>query len=207
MTTLFLIRHGNTFDKGDTLLRVGARTDLPLSQSGISQIQHLAQHFKSQALTFDAIYSGPLLRHRQTADILVRDMATDQCVQVQSSFNEVDYGVDDGQPEVEVEQRLGKEALDAWNQHGQVPSGWNIDVALLKKAWHNFAADCRTRYPEGRVMLVTSGGTLRFAQDLLNDVAAAQARYGTKVSTAAYCVLTFPAEQQQWQIETWNHRA
>ncbi|MBR9836035.1 MAG: histidine phosphatase family protein, partial [Alphaproteobacteria bacterium] len=26
---VYIVRHGNTFDKGDTVTRVGARTDLP----------------------------------------------------------------------------------------------------------------------------------------------------------------------------------
>jgi transcriptional regulator GlxA family with amidase domain len=32
MTTLIIARHGNTFEDGETPRRVGARTDLPLSE-------------------------------------------------------------------------------------------------------------------------------------------------------------------------------
>jgi len=42
---LFIVRHGNTFDPGDTVTRVGARTDLPLSSSGRAQADALARHF------------------------------------------------------------------------------------------------------------------------------------------------------------------
>ncbi|HAO37083.1 MAG TPA: histidine phosphatase family protein, partial [Hyphomonas sp.] len=37
MARLIIVRHGNTFDKGDTVTRVGGRTDLPLSASGLAQ--------------------------------------------------------------------------------------------------------------------------------------------------------------------------
>ena len=35
MARVIICRHGNTFDKGDLVRRVGARTDLALSKSGI----------------------------------------------------------------------------------------------------------------------------------------------------------------------------
>ena len=41
MTDIYIVRHGNTFDKGDVVTRVGARTDLPLSRSGFAQAEAL----------------------------------------------------------------------------------------------------------------------------------------------------------------------
>ena len=35
-TTLIVVRHGNTFNSGDTILRVGGATDLPLTEKGIA---------------------------------------------------------------------------------------------------------------------------------------------------------------------------
>ena len=37
MSRVYIVRHGNTFDRGDVILRVGGRTDIPLSTSGIDQ--------------------------------------------------------------------------------------------------------------------------------------------------------------------------
>ena len=42
---VYIVRHGNTFDKGDVVTRVGARTDLPLSSSGQTQAEQLAAYF------------------------------------------------------------------------------------------------------------------------------------------------------------------
>ena len=36
-TKLIVVRHGNTFNKGDTILRVGSKTDLPLTATGVQQ--------------------------------------------------------------------------------------------------------------------------------------------------------------------------
>ena len=45
MARVIICRHGNTFDKGDLVRRVGARTDLALSKSGIKQANFLAEQF------------------------------------------------------------------------------------------------------------------------------------------------------------------
>ena len=39
MTSILICRHCNTFDKGDIIRRVGARTHLPLSLSGRAQAE------------------------------------------------------------------------------------------------------------------------------------------------------------------------
>ena len=46
MLKLFVARHSNTFDKGDEVLRVGKRTDLPLSSSGRLQAKQLGTFLK-----------------------------------------------------------------------------------------------------------------------------------------------------------------
>ena len=45
LVDIYIVRHGNTFDKGDVVTRVGARTDLGLSSSGQTQAEALAIHF------------------------------------------------------------------------------------------------------------------------------------------------------------------
>jgi broad specificity phosphatase PhoE len=51
MARLFVVRHGNTFDAGDVITRVGGRTDLPLSASGKAQAEKLAAHFAETPFT------------------------------------------------------------------------------------------------------------------------------------------------------------
>ena len=65
MGRIIVCRHGNTFDKGDTVTRVGGRTDLPLSTSGTAQAEALSRHFTDTA--FRAAYCSPLQRTRETA--------------------------------------------------------------------------------------------------------------------------------------------
>ena len=69
--TLYIVRHGNTFDKGDTVTRVGGRTDLPLSVSGLKQAAALADHFEKHGLSFATASTSPLKRTRVTAETIL----------------------------------------------------------------------------------------------------------------------------------------
>ena len=48
MIRLIVVRHGNTFNKGDVILRVGARTDLPLTAEGMRQCLDVGAAFKAR---------------------------------------------------------------------------------------------------------------------------------------------------------------
>ncbi len=65
MTTLLLIRHGET--PWNALLKVQGCTDIDLSTTGISQAKLLSNRLKGN---FNAIYSSPLSRAYDTASIL-----------------------------------------------------------------------------------------------------------------------------------------
>ena len=67
---LLLARHGNTFNKGDKVVWVGARTDLPLTAKGREQALALGQALAPFAPRIKRVISGPLLRTREHAGIL-----------------------------------------------------------------------------------------------------------------------------------------
>ncbi len=66
MPTILLVRHGET-DWNRSGRIMGARP-VPLNQNGITQVARLA--LQLTALSAPALYSSPLIRARQTADIL-----------------------------------------------------------------------------------------------------------------------------------------
>ncbi len=73
---LLLARHGNTFNKGDKVVWVGACTDLPLTSKGREQAQALGQAVAPFAPQIKRIISGPLLRTREHATILCEALKT-----------------------------------------------------------------------------------------------------------------------------------
>ena len=67
-TEIFLIRHGDALPAGDAIVPGSTYDDQPLSSLGRQQAEALAARL--QATPFDAIYSSPYRRARETAEPL-----------------------------------------------------------------------------------------------------------------------------------------
>jgi broad specificity phosphatase PhoE len=195
-TRLFVLRHGNTFDKGDVVTRVGGRTDLPLSISGKAQAAALAKHFAGTA--FATARSGPLKRTRETASAILAAQANPPELLTDLFLREIDYGPDENRPEEEVIARIGKPALEAWERDAIVPPGWRADPAAIIGNWQELFHELRDE--PGNHLVVTSNGIARFALHAANAH-----RPDMKLSTAAWGVIVLEGEQAR--VETWNARA
>ena len=86
MTTFFLIRHASCRGLGHTLW--GRTPGVCLNEEGRMQAQRLADRLSG--ITFQAIYSSPLERARETAETIARAAKLE--VQQSRAFNEVDFG-------------------------------------------------------------------------------------------------------------------
>lgn len=201
MTTLIIARHGNTFEKGETPRRVGARTDLPLAQSGRTQARSIGSWLKRASLYPSAVYCSELQRTRETAELALAEAGYKEPVYPLSIFNEIDYGVDENKIEDDVIARIGVVAIKDWDERGIVPTGWNFNAAQCIDDWKNFAAhivddkqDC--------VMVVTSNGIARFAPHITGNFDAFSAQHSLKISTGSVCVLSH--DNGQWHVVGWN---
>lgn len=138
-TRLFVIRHGNTFGPGDVPVRVGARTDIALVESGRIQARSLGLYFKQQGVSPDWVVSGELQRAQETARLMCEAGEFNAKLETTSAFNEIDYGPDEAKPEEEVVARVGQDAIDSWNSDAVVPPGWNVSPEELIANWREFA--------------------------------------------------------------------
>ncbi len=191
MGRVFVVRHGNTFDKGDIIRRVGGKTDLPLSRSGIEQAKRLKTHFET--VQFNAAFSSDLKRTRQTVEAILGG----QSYEIAEMLTEIDYGPDEGKPEDEVINRLGQQALRDWDRHAVPPEGWHIDPQALRKDWVAFLASC-SRSTD--TLVVTSNGVARFVLDVVE-------RNGSedrKLRTGSYGIINL--SDRGPKLEGWNIR-
>jgi len=187
---VYIVRHGNTFDKGDTILRVGGKTDLPLSKSGKAQAMRLSQALS--AIEFGAAFSSDLKRTRQTAEAILGG----KNYALADFLTEIDYGPDEGRSEAEVIARLGAEVLTKWDTDATPPEGWYVDVDRLRTAWQVFLAMCE---PTGNTLVVTSNGVARF----LLDVVEQDGSVPLKLRTGAYGIIELRPKGPvlaQWDI-------
>jgi 2,3-bisphosphoglycerate-dependent phosphoglycerate mutase len=205
MLTLLIARHGNTFDSGDTLLRVGRHTDLPLSNSGKRQAEALGVFLQQKHPRVDAVYTSHLIRTQQTADLACTTLTPKPTRHRCEFLNEIDYGPDEGKAETWVKARLGEAALQQWEQQAIVPDGWLVDPPAIIQAWHDFAASLIKQHPaDSCVLVVTSNGIARFAPHLLTDPDAFSPKQPLKMSTGAISHLTY--SNNRWTLDAWNYR-
>lgn len=225
-TKLIVARHGNTFNKGDTILRIGSRTDLPLTQEGLLQGERLGKRLKVSGLAPDIFYSSPLLRTIETCQEIEKVFGQNCRPQLLDFLTELDYGEYDGLPEEEVVLRLGQieansrnifqqtnqtsclkqigqNALQRWDHDMVLPIGWDFlqtRVNVLANAWNTFADRLLHENSGITCLVTTSNGIARFSLSLLQQKK--QIPTSTKISPGAYSLFVWNGTK--WKLESWN---
>jgi len=204
MTKLIIVRHGNTFAPYETPLRVGARTDIPLVDSGKQQAKKVGEWLKQNHLIPDKIYTSELQRTFQTAELIVNELNTDIPIIKDPKFNEIDYGPDEGKSDAEVINRIGEAAIKMWDENAIVPHGWQVDPKIIIQNWLVFGKFIEEKHKDQIILVVTSNGIARFAPYLTGQFEPFKAQHSIKISTGALCILEII--NNNWQVERWNFR-
>lgn len=196
-----LCRHGNTFNKGDKVVMVGAREDLPLTAHGEEQGRAVGQAFKQCGIVPSFIASGPLLRTRVFAERLKEESGFSGGVEIEPRLVEFDYGLWSGLSNEEIISLHGVEALTAWQERGERPSGTSFSPSteVARADARTLLEDLTSR--QGVSVIVTSNGRLReFGALLAPSQTIARAPY--KVRTGGSCVLALIG--QSWEVLGWD---
>jgi probable phosphoglycerate mutase len=194
-----IVRHGNTFEAGQQLRRIGARTDLPLVASGLDQADALGMKFAEEGLTFDRALAAPLQRTRSTIGRILACQPQAPVVESVDWLREIDHGPDEGRAEEEVVARIGEAALAAWDDEARPPADWSVDADARRQGWRNLL---QTR---GNVLVVTSNGAARFA--LLSDPTLHQQAAdlpSLKLRTGAYGIIARSGDRLR--LLAWDRR-
>ncbi len=145
---LYLVRHGQTDWNIDH--RIQGSTDIPLNDTGIKQAEELAKQLKGKQ--FDAIYSSPLTRARQTAQILTGrdDLILDEDLR-ERYFGELEgKHVDWSQIGDDLDRRLNLKV------YGMEP----VNDMLART--NRFVERIKSQYgPDVEILIVAHGGILR----------------------------------------------
>lgn len=198
-TTLIIARHGNTFNPDQTPTRVGARTDIPLVESGEDQALRLGHHLKSEKLIPDFIFTSNLRRTIDTARLACVAMTCTAPSAPLSFLNEIDYGDDENKAEPDVIATHGEEEMRQWDDLGQMPKGWLPRPDEITENWFKFMTQCEEDYSDKTILAVTSNGIARFALMLTEN----GHEFPMKLSTGAYGILKF---DKNWLVTGWNIR-
>lgn len=209
-TRLIIARHGNTFTPDQIPTRVGARTDLPLVEQERSKA--IGDYIQSRGWSVTKVFSGPLLRHTQTAALACQQLAVAPApLEILDHFNEIDYGEDENKTEPEVELRLGAgdrakgaAIIAQWNRNMQVPPGWQVQPTLIQQQWQRFAASLLTAHRDQTSLVISSNGILRFAPAITGDLATFCVGRNMKVTTGGVCVFEYQPATAGWCCRDWG---
>lgn len=199
---LLIVRHGNTFKPDEVPRRIGARTDLPLVESGHEQAKKLGKYLTDNNLTPDVVYTSRLKRTIETAQGALAEMNIRRAIHQSDMFDEIDHGPDEDKTDPEIVARIGGTAFNAWEFENAMPKDWSPQPDILRKRWFDFAAHCEQAFDGKTVMVVTSNGVARFAPLLANnadDVAGSQKR---KMATGALSIME--GDGGLWMLSHWN---
>lgn len=197
MTRLILIRHGNTFEAGETPLQVGARTDLPLTAAGRMQADAAARYLLREKIAPAAIFAGKLKRQTESASILGLLLGAPLELGAEA-LNEIDYGPWEGLPSQEIAVKWPA-AYEAWTKEGIWAEGiFGGDLKTFQLRLKHWLSEIESRYPGKTIVAVTSNGTLRFLSSLQNEVHLPD----PKVKTGHFCEAHL--KQGAFSILRWN---
>lgn len=149
MIDIFFIRHGAT--EGNLRRRYIGRTDEPLCEAGIAQVKAL----QKRGLSVDRLFVSPLLRTRQTVDILFPKMP----YTVVDGLIETDFGRFEGKSADEL---LGDPAYQAWVDAmclTPIPGGESVADFKIR-CCEAFAETIRTVPDGSRVGFAVHGGVI-----------------------------------------------
>jgi len=139
---LYLLRHGET--AWNVERRIQGTSDTPLNEAGLSQAKALIPPLMGRPIT--ALYSSPLSRARQTAEVLAGALGLS--VRLEPRLAELDQGELEGMPIDEIGSRYNG-FMEKWRLRPaevRLPGGETLGE-LQERAWAA-VEDIRRAHPE-----------------------------------------------------------
>jgi len=153
VTLITLVRHGQTDWNLDR--RIQGTTDIPLNETGRADARAAAAHLRES--THHTIYASPLLRARETAEIIAAELGLDAPMLV-ADIREREFGEGEGMLVPDYLQKYGD-----W--HAPVPGAESLEEvgARALSALHRIAREARRRSAPiaESVIVVAHGGVIR----------------------------------------------
>jgi broad specificity phosphatase PhoE len=176
-TTIVLVRHGETDWNREN--RFQGHADRPLNEAGRQQAHELAELLRDEPLA--AIYTSPLLRASETADIVARTLGLE--ARRLEALREIDVGTWEGMTIHEVKREFPDRADVNWHtgwENGETREelGARVVPALIALG---------ARHPDEHVLGVTHAGPIRAALAAAMAVSEDEARQ--RVGPLANCTL------------------
>ncbi len=165
---IFMVRHGET-DHNVARRIQGQEIDESLNETGRKQAQERAEALADEK--FDVIFSSPLKRARETAEIIAEKVKAP--ILLRDEIKERVFGKFSGRTFEEINAEMGTD----WNQVGPIAADEELKRIYgretaedFKRRLVAFTDEVKRSYPEKRVLVVAHGGLIRLAHFLFKEV-------------------------------------
>lgn len=153
----YFIRHGQIASNLNKVY--SGRSDETLTEAGREQVRQAARELAD--IEIDAVYSSPLTRTRQSAEIIVNELQWDLPIRIDDSFNELQMGPWEGMAEADVEAGYPAE----WALWNSEPAALRLDgreslVELQQRVLDGMRA-IRQSVTEQSILIVTHVAVIR----------------------------------------------
>jgi len=196
MAEIYLVRHGQASFTSDDYDR--------LSDLGRQQSAYLGQYFTSRDISFDHIFTGTQLRHRQTAEAILPGQEQASRFMSHAGLNEYDFealytaymkqhpdepAAARGANRQIFYQRL-KMALTLWSEGrllGALPEEWTAYRARVADALNHIQD-----HSDGSCLVVSSGGPISMAVGHMLELAAPKViDLNLQIKNTSFCHIYF----------------
>jgi broad specificity phosphatase PhoE len=196
-----LLRHGESVGNAES--RWQGQSEYPLTETGRTQAQALAQRWNKEKMKFDYVISSPLERARETAQIVAS--ALNLKVEFDPLWMERDNGEFSGLTAHEVRQNFQHPSFitpyDAVGVDGE--GDWELFLRA-GQALHNLLKRDPAKY-----LIVSHGGLLNQVMHAIVGVAPQANNAGTRFrfGNTAFAQLSYYPHQHRWAIDKLNDHA
>jgi len=154
-TTITLVRHGET--SWNALGKFQGSSDIELSNEGKQQALYLRERFLNK---IDHIYTSPLKRARQTAEIICQ--GSNITPMVASDLKEINFGDWEGLTREEIEANFSEKFIEYKNDEINGPlCGGDLSLKKASIRAENAILEIAKRHQGENVIIVAHGGIIK----------------------------------------------
>ena len=196
-----LLRHGES--TGNAESRWQGQSDFPLTGIGRAQAHALAERWKKEKVKFDYLIVSPLLRTKETAEIISFEL--DLKIEVDPLWLERDNGDFAGLTAHEVRQNFQQPSFST--PYDPVGGDGEGDWELFLRAGQ--ALHSLLKREPARYLIVSHGGLLNQVMHAVMGIAPQANNAGTRFrfGNTAFAQLMYYPHQHRWAIDKLNDHA
>jgi broad specificity phosphatase PhoE len=195
-----LLRHAESTGNAEKLLQ--GQMDYPLSERGRAQAAALAQRWQAEGVAFDRVVASPLLRARETAEIILATLPAP--LEFDPLWMERNNGKMAGLREEEV-RALHKEE-DFTTPYRAVGETGESEWELYLRAGQ--ALVNLMHHPPGKYLIVSHGGTLNMTLYAILGITPSPNFQGPRFrfQNTTFAQLRYDPMKHRWRVEVIGDR-